>query len=146
MDKAKIHKNETMSKIKGKDTSIEIKLRKAHWNEGIRYRKNYKGLPGTPDIALTKYRIAIFCDSEFWHGKDWEILKPRLENGGNGAFWVNKINRNRNRDIEVDKKLLFLDWIVLHFWGKEILSNTQECVKTVYEAIQERLFEDKGDL
>ena len=65
----------SMSRIKGKDTSIEVILRRALWNRGYRYRKNYKGLPGKPDIALTKYRIAIFCDSEFFHGKDWEKLK-----------------------------------------------------------------------
>ena len=68
-----------MSRIHGKDTSIEIVLRKALWHRGCRYRKNYKGLPGRPDIVLTKYRIVIFCDSEFFHGKDWKILKPRLE-------------------------------------------------------------------
>ena len=71
------HKN--MVNIKSKDTSIEVVLRKALWKKGIRYRKNYKLLPGTPDIAITKYKIAIFCDSEFFHGKDWEVLKPLLE-------------------------------------------------------------------
>ena len=86
------HKN--MSKIRGKDTSIEVVLRKALWHRGFRYRKNYKGLPGRPDIVLTKYRIAIFCDSEFFHGKDWEILKPRLEKGKNPDYWVKKIERN----------------------------------------------------
>ena len=77
------HKN--MVNIKSKDTSIEVVLRKALWKKGIRYRKNYKLLPGTPDIAITKYKIAIFCDSEFFHGKDWEVLKPRLEKGKNAA-------------------------------------------------------------
>ena len=89
----KSHKN--MSKIRGNDTSIEIVLRKALWHRGFRYRKNYKGLPGRPDIVLTKYRIAIFCDSEFFHGKDWEILKPKLEKGKNPDYWVKKIERNR---------------------------------------------------
>ena len=72
----KSHKN--MSRIKGKDTSIEVTLRRALWNRGYRYRKNCKDLPGRPDIALTKYKIAVFCDGEFFHGKDWEVLKPRL--------------------------------------------------------------------
>ena len=75
--------SETVSKnmrsIHSKDTSIELQLRKALWHKGYRYRKNYKALPGSPDIVLTKYKIAIFCDSEFFHGKDWEILKLRLE-------------------------------------------------------------------
>ena len=72
--------SETVSKnmrsIHSKDTSIELQLRKALWHKGYRYRKNYKALPGAPDIVLTKYKIAIFCDSEFFHGKDWEVLKP----------------------------------------------------------------------
>lgn len=71
-------RHDNMSHIRGKDTSIEIKLRKALWEKGYRYRKNYKKLPGSPDIAITKYKLAIFCDSEFFHGKDWDILKPRL--------------------------------------------------------------------
>ena len=78
-----VQRSKTMSRIKGKDTSIEVSLRKALWAEGIRYRKNYKGLPGRPDIAITKYKIAIFCDSEFFHGKDWEQLKEKLMRGKN---------------------------------------------------------------
>ena len=79
-------RRKNMQSIKGKNTSIERILRKALWNKGYRYRKNYKVLPGKPDIALTKYKIAIFCDGEFFHGKDWEILKPRLENGKNSEY------------------------------------------------------------
>ena len=130
---AQRHKN--MQNIKGKDTSIEIKLRKALWAKGYRYRKNYKELPGKPDIVLTKQRIAIFCDSEFFHGKDWEVLKPRLEAGNNAEYWVPKISRNRERDEEVNKELLFLGWTVIRFWGKEIKKNTDKCVKVIEEAI-----------
>ena len=132
-DKQAVSKN--MSKIRSKDTSIEVKLRKALWHRGYRYRKNYKKLPGSPDIALTKYNIAIFCDSEFFHGKDWEVLKARLEKGSNPDFWVKKIERNRNRDIENDKKLLFMGWTVIHFWGQEILKNTDECIRVIEETI-----------
>lgn len=128
-------RSKTMSHIRGKDTSIELTLRKALWAEGFRYRKNYKALPGSPDICLTKYKIAIFCDSEFFHGKDWEILKPRVQNGNNGEYWVKKIQENMNRDDENDKKLLFLGWTVIHFWGKDILKNTDECIKVIKEAI-----------
>lgn len=81
---------------------------KALWEKGYRYRKNYKALPGKPDIALIKCKIAIFCDGEFFHRKDWEILKPRLEKSNNSEFWINKISRNRQRDDEVNKKLLFM--------------------------------------
>ena len=84
--------SKNMSKIHSSDTSIEVRLRKALWHKGYRYRKNYKVLPGSPDIALTKYKIAIFCDSEFFHGKDWEVLKLRLEKGKNPEYWIKKLN------------------------------------------------------
>jgi len=127
--------SQTMSRIRGKDTSIELTLRKALWKQGIRYRKNYKNIPGSPDIAITKYKIAIFCDSEFFHGKDWDILKPHLEAGNNPDYWVKKIERNRERDKEIDKQLLFLGWTVIHFWGKDILKHTSECITVIKEAI-----------
>lgn len=124
-----------MSKIHSKDTSIELRLRSALWNKGIRYRKNCKNLPGRPDIAITKYKIAIFCDSEFFHGKDWDILKPKLEKGKNSDYWIKKIQRNIERDDEKDKELLFQGWNVLHFWGKDIMKHTDECVKVIQETI-----------
>ncbi len=132
-DAAAISKN--MSKIRSKDTTIELRLRKALWHSGYRYRNNYKALPGSPDIVLTKYKIAVFCDSEFFHGKDWEILKPRLEKGSNPDYWVKKIERNRSRDCENDKKLLFLGYTVIHFWGKDILRHTDECLRVIEETI-----------
>ena len=131
-----------MRKIHSKDTSIELLLRKALWHKGYRYRKNYKDLPGSPDIVLTKYKIAIFCDSEFFHGKDWEILKFRLEKGKNPGFWIKKIERNRNRDYENDKKLLFLGYTVLHFWGQDISKHTDECLQAIEETIWDTKFSD----
>ena len=127
------HKN--MQHIKSHDTKIEILLRKALWKKGIRYRKNLRNLPGKPDIAITRYKIAIFCDGEFFHGKDWEVLKPRLEKGNNGEFWISKISRNRERDDEVNKRLLFMGWTVIRFWGTDIKKHTDECVKVVEETI-----------
>ena len=132
-DKEIISKN--MRHIRSKDTSIEVKLRKELWHKGYRYRKNYKELPGRPDIVLTKYKIAIFCDSEFFHGKDWEVLKARLAKGSNPDYWIKKIERNRDRDMENDKKLLFLGWTVIHFWGKDILRNIDECIRVIEETI-----------
>ncbi len=134
------HKN--MSKIRAKDTKIEIALRKALWEKRYRYRKNYKELPGSPDIVLTKYKIAIFCDSEFFHGKDWEILKPRLEKGKNPDYWVKKIQRNMKRDVEKDQALEYLGWTVIHFWGKDILKNPEECVRVVEEVIFSQKIEE----
>ncbi len=135
-------RHKCMSRIKSKDTSIEVSLRRALWKKGYRYRKNYSALPGKPDIVLTKYRIAIFCDGELFHGKNWEVLKPRLLKGNNPDFWVKKIERNMKRDDENDKRLLFLGWTVIHFWGNDILKNTDQCVKVVEEAIFDDLIGD----
>lgn len=137
MPRDSITVSKSMSKIHSQDTSIEVQLRKALWHKGYRYRKNYKKLPGSPDIVLTKYKIAIFCDSEFFHGKDWDILKLRLEKGSNPEYWIRKIERNMTRDWENDKKLLFLGWTVLHFWGKDIQKHTDECIQAIEEAIWE---------
>ncbi|MCI9320410.1 MAG: very short patch repair endonuclease [Lachnospiraceae bacterium] len=128
-------RRKNMQHIKSKDTSIEIKFRKALWQKGYRYRKNYKGLPGKPDIVLTKEKIAIFCDSEFFHGKDWEVLKPRLEKTNNGEYWQKKISRNMEHDDEVNKQLLFLGWTVIRFWGEDILKKTDECIHVIEETI-----------
>ena len=108
-------RSQTMSHIKGKNTSIEILLRKSLWHRGIRYRKNYKRLPGTPDIAITKYKIAIFCDSEFFPGHNWEIKKQKL--GNNREYWIKKIERNMARDRENDLKLIAMDWGSYTFLG-----------------------------
>ena len=124
-----------MKNIHGKDTKIEVILRKALWNKGYRYRKNYKKLPGSPDIVLTKYKIAIFCDGEFFHGKDWDTLKKRLEKSNNNKYWINKISRNKERDDEINKKLDFEGWTVIRFWGEDIKKHTDECVKVVEETI-----------
>lgn len=131
----KEQRHKSMSNIKSKNTSIEIKLRKALWRSGYRYRTNYKNLPGKPDIAIIKYKIAIFCDSEFFHGKNWEILKPNLENSNNSDYWIPKIEKNRQRDDEINKKLLFLGWTVVRFWGKDILRNTDGCVQVINEIV-----------
>lgn len=138
----KEQRRKNMQHIRSKDTSIEVKLRKALWHRGYRYRKNDKRLPGKPDIALTKYKIAIFCDSEFFHGKDWEVLKPRLEKGNNSQYWISKISRNRERDDEVNKKLLFEGWTVIRFWGKDIQKNIEECVRVVEETIFDTLIQE----
>jgi len=133
------HKN--MKNIKATDTSIEVALRKALWHKGYRYRKNVKDLPGKPDIVLTKYKIAIFCDSEFFHGKDWNVLKERIEKGNNSAYWMKKISRNMERDDEVTKSLYYEGWTVIRFWGKDIKKNLDECVRVVEEAVFEKKME-----
>ncbi|MCI8924707.1 MAG: very short patch repair endonuclease [Lachnospiraceae bacterium] len=135
MGRSKEQTYKIMSGVHSENTNIEVKLRKALWEKGYRYRKNVKELPGKPDIVLTKYRIAIFCDSEFWHGKDWEVLRPKLEKGSNPDFWVNKIERNRQRDSRINKELLFLGWTVIRFWGTDILKKTDECIEVIEETV-----------
>lgn len=127
------HRN--MQHIKSCDTTIEVLLRKALWKKGYRYRKNYKKLPGKPDIVLSKYKIVIFCDGEFFHGKDWKVLRTKLEKSNNSEYWIKKIERNLERDDEIDKKLLFMGWTVIRFWGNDIKKNTDECIKVIEETI-----------
>ena len=105
------------------------------WSRGIRYRKNVTTIVGKPDIVFIGKKVAVFCDSEFFHGKDWEVLKPRLEKGKNPDYWIPKIQRNMQRDIEKDQALLFEGWTVIRFWGDEIKKHTDECVKVVEEEI-----------
>ena len=129
---SKEHRSWNMSRIKSKDTSIEVKLRSALWKEGIRFRKNYKVLSGKPDIAITKYKIAIFCDSSFFHGRDFEKKKKP---GTNTEYWNAKIRRNIERDKEVNQQLSAEGWIVLRFWDIDINKHLDDCVKAVKEAI-----------
>lgn len=131
-------RHNTMSKIRGKDTKPEIILRKYLWNNGVRYKKNCKGLPGRPDIAITKYKIAVFCDSEFFHGKDWDKQRAKVQKGAHSDYWVKKIERNIARDKQKDKELQELGWIVIHFWSKDIEKNTNVCFAKVKEAINKQ--------
>ncbi len=139
-------RKKNMQHIKSKDTKIEVKLRKALWAKGFRYRKNWSVLPGKPDIVFTKYKIAVFCDSEFFHAKDWEVLKPRLEKSKNSDYWLKKLARNMERDDEVNKQLLFDGWTVIRFWGKDILKNTEECIRVIEETIFELKMNVESDI
>ena len=128
-------RRKNMQAIKSKDTSIELALRHALWHCGIRYRKNYKGLPGKPDIVITKYRIAIFCDSDYWHGYDWENRHRRIKS--NREYWIPKIERNMQRDKEVTAQLQEAGWTVLRFWEWQIKKHLDECVNVVIKTINE---------
>ena len=129
-------RKKNMQAIKSKDTEIEIILRKELWSRGYRYRKNYKKLIGKPDIALTKYKIAIFCDSEFWHGKNYHESTDRI--GTNAEYWKQKILRNIERDRQVTEQLTLDGWTVLRFWEKDIRKDTENCVQTILNAIEKR--------
>ncbi|KOS08373.1 hypothetical protein AM493_15025 [Flavobacterium akiainvivens] len=124
-----------MRAIKSKDTSVEVLLRKALWKRGYRYRKNDKTIIGTPDIVFKKYRIAIFIDSEFFHGYNWEIKKTKLH--GNRDYWIAKIERNMARDKKVNESLLSKGWVVLRFWGFDVKKNLQGCLKIIETQVDE---------
>ena len=128
-------RKENMKHIRSQDTKIELILRKALWKRGYRYKKNYSKIPGKPDIAITKYKVAVFCDSEFFHGKDWDELLSRLKKSNNSDYWIKKISKNMDRDNEVNKALKAMGWTVIRFWGKEIKNDTDECIKAIEEAI-----------
>lgn len=125
-----------MQAIRSKDTTIELRMRKALWECGIRYRKNYKKLVGKPDIAITKYKIAVFCDSDYWHGYDWENRNQRIKS--NREYWVPKIERNMERDREVTAALQNEGWLVLRFWEWQIRKHLDECVEAILQAIESR--------
>ena len=121
------HRN--MQAIKGKDTDIERILRQELWLRGLRYRKNVKAVYGHPDIAFIGKKIAVFCDSEFWHGYDWINKKKNLKS--NKEFWISKIERNMARDQEVNKCLISQGWTVLRFWGEDIKKSTSHCADLI---------------
>lgn len=126
-------RRKNMQAIRSKDTTIELALRKALWHEGIRYRKNYKDLLGKPDIVITKHKIAVFCDSDYWHGYDWENRHQRIKS--NRDYWIPKIERNMERDREVTAKLEADGWTVLRFWEWQIRKHLDECVHIILETI-----------
>lgn len=127
-----IHYN--MQRVKSKDSEIEKILRNALWNKGYRYRKNVKDIFGHPDIVFKSKKVAIFCDSEFWHGYDWERKKNEIKTRED--FWIPKIERNMQRDKEVNMKLSEEGWTVLRFWGTEIKKQTENCVKEIEKCIK----------
>lgn len=118
-----------ISHVKTKRNSAEIMIAKSLWHRGYRYRLNYKALPGSPDIALAKYRIAIFIDGEFWHGKDFEQRKTKLKN--NKDYWIEKIQENIDRDLKNDKLLRQMDWYSIHFWSNDVIKYCNQCVEEV---------------
>ncbi len=126
----------TMSHIRGKDTGIEMKLRKELHKRGIRYRCNSKYIYGHPDISMKGYKIAIFCDSEFWHGYNFEENKAKIHK--HLEYWIPKIERNIERDKEVNEYLLNHGYIVLRFWGNEINKDLDSCVNKIEEALASR--------
>lgn len=132
----KEQRSRNMRAIKSKNTKIEVILGKALWSKGYRYRKNNKRIFGKPDFTFAKYKIAVFCDSEFFHGKDWDIAKERIKT--NREFWHKKIQSNIERDKLVNSTLKNEGWTVIRFWGEEIKKHLDDCVDLIESEIMKR--------
>ncbi len=126
------HKN--MKAIKSKDTKIEVMLRKELWTRGLRYQKNSKKVFGKPDIVFIGKKVAVFCDSEFWHGYDWDNKKKEFKS--HQDFWIPKIERNIARDKEVNDQLKRTGWTVLRFWGNDIKKDLQACADEIERTVK----------
>jgi DNA mismatch endonuclease (patch repair protein) len=126
----------TMSRIRGKDTSIEVKLRKALYEKGCRYRCNSKYIFGHPDISFKGVKVVVFCDSKFWHGKDFEENEKKIQS--NRDYWIPKIKRNIERDKEVNEKLTQEGYLIFRYWGGEIQKNLDKCVTEILEGLSSR--------
>lgn len=118
-------------------TTHEIALRRMLWTEGLRYRKNVKWLPGKPDIVFARQRVAIFCDGDFWHGRNWDILSKKLLGGHNSAYWVTKVLSNVQRDLRVNRTLHEMGWRVLRFWETDIKRSPSLIVRKIQQVLQE---------
>jgi|SRR5690554_5481116 len=122
-------RSKIMSRIRGKNTKPELRFRKALWKKGIRYRVDNKKLPGKPDVSIKKYKLAIFIDGEFWHGYNWHERKKTIKS--NRGFWIPKIERNMQRDAEVNEQLAEMGYMVFRFWEKEIRNQLDKCINDV---------------
>ena len=130
----KEQRRKNMQAIKSKDTKDEILLAKALWHRGQRYRKNNKTVYGKPDLTFKKYKVAIFIDSEYFHGKDWDVEKHRIKTNRN--FWWAKIEGNMKRDKSVNEHLINSKWKVLRFWSKEIRKNLANCISLIEQQLK----------
>jgi DNA mismatch endonuclease, patch repair protein len=120
------------------DTHCEVMLRRALWAKGCRYRKNLPDLPGRPDVVFPGPKVAVFCDGDFWHGRDWESRRQKLGRVNNSAYWLAKIQRNMERDRLNTSRLQEMGWIVLRLWESQIRSDPAGTAQTVVEALLSR--------
>lgn len=122
-----------MSKIKSKNTKPEIQLRKALWKLGLHYRLNLSNLPGKPDIVITKKKLVIFVDGEFWHGYNWEEKKTKIKS--NREYWIKKIEKNMERDVKNTFLLQDMGYTVIRFWEQEIKKSIDGCIQKILEIL-----------
>ena len=129
-------RRKNMQAIKSTNTKMEVRLAKELWKRGYRFRRNSKSIFGKPDFSLKKYKLAVFIDGDYFHGKDWEEKKYRIKT--NREFWWKKIERNRERDKEVNKKLKEQGWVVLRFWESEVKNDIDLCILKIEEGMQKK--------
>ena len=127
-------RSKNMKAVKNKGSKIETMLQIELWHRGLRYRKNVKTVYGKPDIAFIGKKVAVFCDSEFFHGYDWENKNKEIKS--NRDFWIPKIEKNMARDKAVTEKLKSDGWIVLRFWGNEIKRNLSQCADKIESVVK----------
>jgi DNA mismatch endonuclease (patch repair protein) len=128
-----------MSQIRSKNTHLEKRLEEILKKVPLHYEKHYE-IVGKPDFAFPDRKIAVFADSHFWHGFRWNEAKKEIKT--NSDFWIKKIERNMDRDQEVNKALQRLGWKVVRFWEHEIIDNPEECLNRLIDTIKSRK-EDK---
>lgn len=120
------------------DTKHEVLLRSVLWRMGLRFRKNVKDLPGEPDIVFPRARLAIFCDGDFWHGRDWKVRRAKLERGTNPDCWIAKIETNIARDVRTTKALEEAGWQVMRFWETDIKKNVTQIAERIEQVVREQ--------
>lgn len=135
--------SEVSSRIKRsnfrKDTQHEIELRRHLWRLGLRYRKNVETLPGKPDIVFVKAKVAIFCDGDFWHGRNWENLRSKLEKGINPEYWIAKIKSNMERDQNINTILADAGWLVIRIWETDIMNTPEKYADQIKGIVADRI-------
>ena len=136
-----------MRKVRGSDTTPEMKFRKALWAEGLRYKPNSAQLPGKPDVVLAAHKTIIFIDGDFWHGGQWRkrklsALEDQFERTKSRDYWLRKIRRNMRRDCAVTAELLSQGWTVIRFWESDIRKDLAGCVETTLRVLSGKIKPD----
>lgn len=133
------YRSRMMSKIRSTGGKAETFLGKAIWHHGIRYFRNYKKLPGKPDLAISKYKIAVFVDGEYWHGYNFDEIKSGKKVHHNREYWIKKIHNNMEHDKLINAELEKMGWTVIRFWEKhQVLKYPGHCIHTILEAVKNK--------
>jgi DNA mismatch endonuclease (patch repair protein) len=119
-------------------TRPELRLRRELWKLGLRYQKNVRVVPGKPDICFLAAKVAVFCDGDFWHGRNWSVLEAQLQRRANSAYWIAKIRTNRLRDVRTRRRLRRSGWTVIRVWETDIRRDPAGAARRLAELIARR--------